>query len=119
MRTDSLSTREREALLAYIATLHNRFENQLVDVILFGSKARGDAHLDSDIDVLVLLDNPDIETLSEVRGLGFDILLTYGVFLSIRAMSRQQWQTLANTDNLFYHNLKQDGISLLPNLLVA
>jgi predicted nucleotidyltransferase len=32
-----------------------RFRDRLDDIIVFGSRARGDAHAESDIDVLVLL----------------------------------------------------------------
>jgi hypothetical protein len=114
MQLNSLSVQESAALAAYVAALQARFEDQLVDVLLFGSRARGDAHSGSDIDVVVILDNLDSAAFSDARGLGFDILLTYGVFLSIRVMSRQQSQELADMNSLFYRNLMRDGISLLP-----
>jgi len=46
---------------------------RLVDVLLFGSQARGDAGDGSDIDVMVILDHPTDHDLSEARGLAFDI----------------------------------------------
>ncbi len=119
MPLNSLSVQEMAALNTYIAALQTRFENQLVEVLLFGSKARGDVHPGSDIDLLVILNDPNAKNLSEARALGFDILLTYDVFLSIRAMSQQQWQTLADIDSLFYRNLTKDGIPLLSSLTMA
>ncbi len=113
---NSLSTQEMAALRAYVALLQSRFKEQLVELLLFGSKARGDAQAGSDIDVLVVLANPDAQALSDARALGFDILLTHQVFLSIRAMSYQQWQDLEAMNSLFYRNLMKDGISLLPDL---
>jgi uncharacterized protein len=110
----SLSEQEAAALDAYAAALQAHFGEQLVDVWLFGSRARGDAHADSDIDVLVVLDDPDAQALSEARACGFDILLTHDVFLSIRAMSRQQLQELAELGSLFYRTLMRDSIALLP-----
>jgi predicted nucleotidyltransferase len=97
------------ALDAYASALQARFGEQLVDVWLFGSRARGDAHPDSDIDVLVVLDDPDTQALSEARACGFDILLTHDVFLSIRAMSRQQLQELAELGSLFYRAARRCG----------
>jgi predicted nucleotidyltransferase len=114
MRLNNLSVREAAALTAYVAALQARFRDQLVDVLLFGSRARGDAQPGSDIDVLVMLNNSIPKAFSDARGLGFDILLTHEVFLSIRVMSKQQWQKLADIDSLFYRNLRRDGISLLP-----
>ena len=36
--------------------LRNNYGNSIKDVILFGSRARGDAENDSDFDVLIILD---------------------------------------------------------------
>lgn len=94
--------------------LQTRFKDQLLEVLLFGSKARGEAHPNSDIDVLVVLANPDAQDLSDVRALGFDILLAHDIFLSIRALSQQQWQDMTDMNSLFYRNLMRDGLSLLP-----
>jgi hypothetical protein len=91
MTLANLSDTEQKALRAYVNTLGGRFGPRLVEVLLFGSKAR-----------------------SEVRGLAFDIWLAYGVFLSVRAMSQQGWEALGDVQSLFYRSLKRDGVSLLP-----
>lgn len=114
MQLASLSEQEAAAIEAYATALQVRFGEQLVDVLLFGSRARGDAHADSDIDVLVVLDAPDAQDLSTARAYGFDILLSHDVFLSIRAMSRQQLRELAELGSLFYRTLRRDSIALLP-----
>jgi predicted nucleotidyltransferase len=116
MRLSSLSGQETAALQAYIRILEERFGHRLVEVLLFGSKARGEAHPGSDVDVAVILDRPEAQDLSDARGLAFDIWLTYQVLISIRAMSRESWQALAAMQSLFYRNLLRDGISLLPML---
>jgi len=47
---------------AILAELRSRFEAlygvRLIHMVLYGSPARGDAHADSDIDVLVVLQGP-------------------------------------------------------------
>jgi predicted nucleotidyltransferase len=112
--SSNLSDQEAAALQAYVTALQERFGHQLVDVLLFGSKARGEAHPDADVDVAVILDHPDAQDLSDARGLAFDIWLNYQVFLSIRAISQEHWQILAAMQSLFYRNLLRDGISCLP-----
>lgn len=114
MPLSSLSEQEIAALRAFTSALQERFGQQLMEVLLFGSRARGEAHPGSDIDVVVILDLPDARALSDARGLGFDMWLTYGVLLSIRAMSRQSWQAMAAMQSLFYRNVLRDGIPLLP-----
>lgn len=114
MPQNNLSERESGALHAYLTAAQARFGPQLVEVFLFGSKARGEASPSSDVDIVVILDRPTAQDLSDARGLGFDILLNHGVYLSMRAMSRQAWQTLATRQSMFYRNVLRDGISLVP-----
>jgi len=113
MLNDNLSSQEIMALQAYVRVLQQRFGPRLVDVLLFGSKARGEADSHSDIDVIVLLDHPTAQDLSNARGLSFDIWLTYDVWLSIRVMAEEDWQALADMQSMFYRNVLRDGVSLL------
>jgi predicted nucleotidyltransferase len=113
MPPNNLSEPESGALQAYLTAAQARFGSQLIEVLLFGSKARGEASPSSDVDILVILDRPTAEDLSDARGLGFDILLSYGVYVSVRAVSRQGWQTLATMQSMFYRNVLRDGISLV------
>jgi predicted nucleotidyltransferase len=113
MTSTNLSHKEETALQAYVRALDERFGPRLLEVLLFGSKARNEARPDSDIDVAVILYQPSAQDLSEVRGLTFDIWLAHGVSISVRAMSRQGWERLGALRSLFYRNLKRDGVSLL------
>jgi predicted nucleotidyltransferase len=110
----SASAQAATALQAYVSTLQGRFGARLVDVLLFGSQARGEAADGSDVDVMVILDGPTANDLSEARGLAFDIWLAYRVLLSVRAFSRRGWQELGDMHSLFYRNVTRDGVSLLP-----
>ncbi len=114
MPQNSLSERESGGLQAYLSAAQERFGPQLVEVLLFGSKARGKASPGSDVDIVVILDRPTAQDLSDARGLGFDVLLSHDVFLSVRAMSRDAWQTLATMQSMFYRNVVRDGIPLVP-----
>ena len=58
MTSTSLSHKEDTALQAYVQILDARFGPRLLEVLLFGSKARSEARPDSDIDVAVILDQP-------------------------------------------------------------
>lgn len=113
MLSGNLSTQEAAALRACVRALQQRFDSQLIDILLFGSKARGDAHPNSDIDIIVILDRSTAKDLSDARGLGFDIWLAYEVWLSVRVMTSEDWQGLADMQSLLYRNVLREGISLL------
>lgn len=116
IRSSSLSDLELSAVQAYVEALQERCGEQLIDVLLFGSRARGESHPDADVDVLVILNRPDAQDFSDARGLGFDVWLTHEVFLSIHVVSRRRWEALTSMQSLFYRNLVRDGISLLPTI---
>ena len=42
-------------LASYVAALHRRFDADLVSVVAFGSRVRGDAKPESDLDVLIVV----------------------------------------------------------------
>ena len=55
----ALSTEEKSALMQFKADLEQALGSQLIELKLFGSKARGDDQPDSDIDVLVIVATDD------------------------------------------------------------
>jgi uncharacterized protein len=46
----------REAIERFRESVRSRFGGRLRQITLFGSQARGDAHADSDVDLLVVVD---------------------------------------------------------------
>jgi predicted nucleotidyltransferase len=54
-RLGHLSDQERSMVVDFLGRLHARSDGELVSAILFGSRARGDAAPDSDMDVVVIL----------------------------------------------------------------
>ena len=68
----ALSEVERRALDATVAALHERFGEDLVAVWLYGSRARGERHPESDVDVLVVIRGADWRREHEVMDVAWD-----------------------------------------------
>lgn len=113
----SLSDPERVALTELLRLLQQRFGNRLRDVMLYGSKARGDFQPNSDVDVLVLLDHPSATDLRDAGGLGFDVWLATGVFLSLHIVDSAYWVAPAGEASLFARNVMRDGLSLIATIV--
>jgi len=62
-----LQDNERQALAEYVSRLLAGAGQRIRQVVLFGSKARGDAGADSDLDVLVIVDryDPQLDRLEQ------------------------------------------------------
>jgi predicted nucleotidyltransferase len=102
-----------------VAQLINRVKDYLINiygkkvrrVILYGSHVRGDATKDSDIDVLVLIDeslNP-FEVRKSLSDFLLDILLENGELISVIALPEHFFKT---HNYPFMLNVKKNGISL-------
>lgn len=79
------------------------------EVILFGSRARGDYESDSDWDFLILLSQPanfDIEEL--IRNKLYEIELETGQIITSIIEERSEWKKYEKT--LIYKNIEEQGI---------
>lgn len=83
------------------------------EVILYGSRARGDADPDSDYDLLVLTDGEvDLEREDLFRRQLFSIELETGAVLTVILMSRNDWYSALYGAMPFRQNVERDGIVL-------
>lgn len=83
------------------------------EVILYGSRARGDAQPDSDWDVLILTEEditrPEIETIADAL---YDIELDTGTVIVPIVRSRSEWNTPLRKATPFHKNVTQEGVRL-------
>jgi len=114
-----LTEKEKAALNDFLTRLEKEYAGQVRDIILFGSKARGDGHSESDIDLLVVLENPTKEQINDVCNVTTDILFDKGVDISVVTFSRKEIERLCNLGTPLMQNVSREGIVIKGERIVA
>lgn len=102
-------TRINEVVREYSKGLKKIFGDRLVDVLLYGSFARGEGRDDSDIDIVCVLRAPFdySEAIQKSSKLTAELSLQHDVVLSRVFVSEEELETR----NLpFFMNLRREGV---------
>jgi predicted nucleotidyltransferase len=84
-----------DALGAFAADLRSHYGARLVGVYLFGSRARGEARMDSDADIAVILDDASVRLWDEktvLIDLAYEHILDSGVHIQAWPFTRSEWE---------------------------
>ena len=108
-----ISEHDRQALQALVQNLREKTNDDVRRVILFGSKARGDAGKESDIDIMVILNREEWALEHQVLTLGARTSLDYEVLFNMFTLSSQRWNWMKEINHPLYRNIQKDGIELL------
>lgn len=102
---------EKDLLLRCKRTI--RALDPTADLILFGSRARGEAEEDSDYDLLILTDGDSgLKREDSFRQSLYPLELETGAMLSIMAINRQVWESTLYREMPFGRNVRRDGVVL-------
>jgi predicted nucleotidyltransferase len=91
----AMTPAERKALDDYTAAVRRHYGTRLVDILVFGSRARGDARSDSDVDLAVILEDGNWKFWDEtmfLSDLGYDAVLDPGLWIQAWPVSRSVWE---------------------------
>jgi predicted nucleotidyltransferase len=114
-----LTPTEQEAITEYVARIRGNFRKRVLAVMLFGSKARGDADPESDIDLVVLVDVESGEFRSQLWRIASDVSLEYDVVLSPRVFGQERWDEARRIRLPLYRAIVADGVPLTPERIPA
>ena len=81
-------------------------------IVLFGSRARGDAAPDSDMDLLVIIDSPTEEEEEYVSDCAWEAGFEYGMVIVPVVYSKKDWETGPDRFSLLARAIEEEGIPL-------
>lgn len=113
MRRPNLTPADEKTLSQLVEVLRGEFGDLVVDIRLFGSKARGDATPESDLDVLLLSRQPMSRTVRRrIRDTLTDFDIDNGTVTSLLVFPLEAWESPVNRLTALYRSVAQEGVPL-------
>lgn len=95
----------------YRAGLEALYGPRLKRLVLFGSRARGDAEPESDIDVMIVLEGPldDWQETQRTSRLTSDVSIKYDTVIARIFATPEDY---ARVGRVFYENVRREGVAV-------
>lgn len=106
-----LSNNEKKALDSLRDALRGS-DFDLIELRLFGSKARGDSTRESDVDVAVVLRKVDYEIEQTVFDLCFEISVEHDLLLAPIVLSLSETKSEKHRATPFFKLLEREGVAV-------
>jgi predicted nucleotidyltransferase len=107
-----LTIEERSAVLEFTERLRKRFGHLIKEIILFGSKVRGESGRTSDIDILIVLKNLSWEIKKSISEIAAEENLKHNVIISTIRYDENTWENPAVKASPFGKTVREEGIWL-------
>jgi len=103
--------RFQEPLREFVNVALEKYGEKIEAIILFGSVAMGKAKRDSDIDILIVTKDEDFRLRRALIGISFDILLETEENISVKALSKEEFER--NKNFSFLRNVISEGVKVV------
>ena len=111
-----MTTIQRQGLDAFAAGVREQYGPRLHQLVLFGSRARGDETAESDADVAVVLEDGDWRPSAELcvlADIGYEVLMSTGLYIQPTVISRSAWENPGSQFNhAFLQSVRRDAMPL-------
>lgn len=108
----TLSATETAALREFIARARGLLGSDLRSARLFGSRARGEGHERSDLDIALLVTPEGHARRHLLYDLAFDVGLAHGVELAPLVLEERRFEELKDRERLIARDIESEGIPL-------
>ena len=109
----NLTQDEQAWLDAYREALDKKHPGAVHEMLIYGSKARGQAHAESDLDVLLVVKNESGKLKRELRRIGYLLAATADVLPSILAYTQDEWESRRRSGSTFRKAVERDAVRVV------
>lgn len=108
-----LTADEQAWLDAYRQALKEQYPGIVERMLIYGSKARGEDHPDSDLDVLLIVKNEANHLKRPLRRIGYELAATSDAVPSILAYTQDEWDSRRASGSPFQRAVERDAVPVL------
>ena len=105
-----LTPEEELWLKSYCEALARQFPGLVEQLIIFGSKARGTATEESDLDLLVVIREGGWRVKDAITQPGYLLAVDTNSVPSIIVLTREEWGSLRRREAPFWQTVQRDGV---------
>lgn len=100
---------EERSLIEITEKLKNLLKDNLIAVIAFGSRVRGDFYGESDFDVLVIVEHRDYEIIKKIIALFYEEEERTNIQYSVIVKDKEAFEKERFFNTGFYRNILDEG----------
>jgi len=105
---DKALIEELKRRLPHEVALHIR------ELIMYGSRARGDAAVDSDLDLVALVDENSPELEQKLDEIAYSVMWDHDFkpIISLKVFAEERFRTAAAKGFSYYRNVEREGVTV-------
>ena len=108
-----LTSEEQTWFDAYREALNKKHPGTVQEMLIYGSKARGQAHAESDVDIILIVKNGAKTLKRELRRIGYLLAATTEVLPSILAYTKDEWESRRRSGSSFRKAVERDAVRVV------
>ncbi len=109
-----MGEKDRQIVLELKRRLPAEVREHLSRLILYGSRARGEAAEDSDLDLVALVDKKTPELEAQMEEVVYGVMWDHDFkpIISLKIFAEERFRSAAQKGYSFYRNVEREGVEL-------
>jgi predicted nucleotidyltransferase len=103
---------EKKVIKSFAEKLRKDIGDEIVKIVLFGSKVRGDFDRESDIDIFVLVKEKTQDLRDKIGDITADYIYDYDIPLSPVLYDIDEYNQNTKLGSFFFENVEKEGVSI-------